>query len=347
MKRFVATLLFASFHSSAVAFFNRIATFSVCQQLEANCDVDTPTNALDVTVSSDDTTLIYADSLTDSLGFVSLSDPSAPTGITKLDLSKTPIAVEAIANSKVVAISVDAETNASDLFVIDVVSRVLIHTLPLTNGPAASFAVTQHRIVVASLGAATQTLTIIDSSSSDPALWSVQKELEIGSTQGESKVDVAIREEGDVICAVSLATSNTVVYVNLTDDATVMDTIALGDAPETLWMDVQSNDVILQRGLLPSQPRQPQAVTWMEGNLLATADLGSRSWTGWNMQSRAPARFSAREELDHEAVRVGHYPEVCVLNCWQFICNCMTFLWILPNAFLFRTTPGVFRRLRQ
>jgi hypothetical protein len=297
------------------AAFNRVATFHVCQQLEASCNLDTRTNAADVSVSSDGTTLVYADAFTNSLGFVSISNPEAPKGISKISLQKSPIAVRALVKSKiVVALSVDQETEASELVAVLNVATgstpAIVRTIPL-SGVASSLAVSEKHIVVVSSSRdnVAETLTIIDSSSTDPAMWSIQNVADIGNTQRESKTDVSIHKQRE-ICAVSLSTSNLLVYMNLTD-ATVIDSVSLGNTEETLWMDTRSNGIILQRDLLRSQSREPQAVTWIgDDNLLATADLGSRTWTGMNVQSANRAAFSAGREMDHEAVRTGHYPEV-------------------------------------
>jgi len=75
--------------------FNRIATFPVCSQVDANCDTDDETVAEIVTVSDDGMTLIYSDSQKENVGFVDITDPSdpKPLGVTALDGEPTSVAV--------------------------------------------------------------------------------------------------------------------------------------------------------------------------------------------------------------------------------------------------------------
>ena len=61
-------------------YFQRIATFPVCQQMSLSCNDDVQTTANSVTVSADGMTLIYADSSRGVVGLVDITDPSNPRG---------------------------------------------------------------------------------------------------------------------------------------------------------------------------------------------------------------------------------------------------------------------------
>ncbi|UJS22993.1 hypothetical protein [Thiothrix winogradskyi] len=58
--------------------FNRVASFPVCLQLDADCNVADTTAAEIVTASTDGMTLIYSDSPSKSIGFVDITDPTKP-----------------------------------------------------------------------------------------------------------------------------------------------------------------------------------------------------------------------------------------------------------------------------
>ena len=62
--------------SDTTQFFNRVATFAVCEQLGSSCEAREETAAEIVAASTDGMTLIYTNSPKDEVGFVDITDPS-------------------------------------------------------------------------------------------------------------------------------------------------------------------------------------------------------------------------------------------------------------------------------
>jgi hypothetical protein len=54
--------------AQAASFFNRVATYPVCQQLDPTCNVDTETVAEIAAVSQDGNTIVYTDGPMESIG---------------------------------------------------------------------------------------------------------------------------------------------------------------------------------------------------------------------------------------------------------------------------------------
>ena len=66
-------------------------------------------------------------------------------------------------------------------------------------------------------------------------------------------------------------------------------------------------------GVLTAVPREPDAIVWVAPHQVATADEGdliggSRSLTIYDTDS-GEVRYSSGNILEHQAVRIGHYPE--------------------------------------
>ena len=75
--------------------FNRLATFAVCEQINATCDIpgDSETSAEIVAASTDGLTLIYTDSPLNQIGFVDINDPANPAADGVLAMPGEPTSV--------------------------------------------------------------------------------------------------------------------------------------------------------------------------------------------------------------------------------------------------------------
>ena len=79
--------------SSTGGSFNRIATWFVCSQLDPTCNVDDETSAETIWVTKDSNTLVYTDSPRDRVGFIDITDASAPEAMGFVDLPGEPTTV--------------------------------------------------------------------------------------------------------------------------------------------------------------------------------------------------------------------------------------------------------------
>ena len=74
--------------------FNRVATWFVCSQLDPTCNVDDETSAETIWVTKDSNTLVYTDSPGERVGFIDISDASAPKAMGFVDLPGEPTTVK-------------------------------------------------------------------------------------------------------------------------------------------------------------------------------------------------------------------------------------------------------------
>ncbi len=91
-----AAAAFLSVVSTAegAALFNRISTFSICEQIDPDCNTDDATNA--ETIWYFGTSLVYTDSESENLGFVDISDPAEPKADGTVSLGGEPTTVRVI-----------------------------------------------------------------------------------------------------------------------------------------------------------------------------------------------------------------------------------------------------------
>ena len=97
----IAAASLPSVVAEGLALFNRISTFSICEQVDASCNTDIATNAETIwyfTPSSGGTSLVYTDSESQNLGFVDITDPTMPKADGTVPLGGEPTTVRVIEN---------------------------------------------------------------------------------------------------------------------------------------------------------------------------------------------------------------------------------------------------------
>jgi Esterase-like activity of phytase len=123
-----------------------VGSFFVDDNLHEGEPVATPTSAEIVDIGADGSTLLYTDALTARLGFVDVSDPSAPVALGALDLPGGPTSVAIHKGWALVGIvtSVDPDGDGpqnefdaptGELLVIDIGSRTIVRSIELTGQP--------------------------------------------------------------------------------------------------------------------------------------------------------------------------------------------------------------------
>lgn len=116
---------------------NRIASFSVRQNLPSDANPDTATSAEIIAATEDGMTLVYTDGPLGAVGFVDLTDPTAPApgGIVKVKGKPTSVAVNNGKAYVVVETSERATKPPGYLAVINITSRVLSKSCDLDGRP--------------------------------------------------------------------------------------------------------------------------------------------------------------------------------------------------------------------
>ena len=317
--------------SEPAMFFNRVSTFAVCEQVGSSCESDEVTAAEIAAASTDGMTVIYTNSPKREIGFVDITDPANPLPLGALAMGGEPTSVAVLGAYAVVA--VNAKAGAADEFtspdgklvVVDIAKRQVVKELALGGQPD-SVAVSKDGRYIAVVienqrdegvngGAIPQTpagsLMIVDSVGS-PDTWKTRSVALTGlATLYPSDPEpeyVAINE--DNVAAVTLQENNHVVLVDL-KSGLVTGHFSAGSVnlSQVDLTDERPNKIALGE-TQADRLREPDGITWLSKTRFAIAnegDLagGSRSFTIMNTSGKV--EYDSGAELDHLAVRLGHY----------------------------------------
>ncbi|MGR6980467.1 esterase-like activity of phytase family protein [Testudinibacter sp. P27/CKL/0425] len=317
-------------HAEQAPYFNRVATFAVCSQLQADCNDDSKTSAEILYADKEGNTLVYNDSPAKQLGFVDIRDLAQPKAkkVVKLNGEPTSVAIK----DRFALVAVNTSKNyvetAGELQVFNLDSFELLTSLPLggqpdsvaisPDGKFAAIAIENERDEDLNKGALPQLpagyLSVIDSADPDPKNWQVRK-VELTGLSGISPEDpepeyvdinqnniaVVSLQENNALALVDLAKGEVINHfsagsVNLTDvDLTE-------EKPLQIKMTESVNDLA----------REPDGVAWIDNQHFATANEGdwkggSRGFSVFNTQGEVI--WDSGNTLDHLAIQFGHYPD--------------------------------------
>lgn len=314
------------------AAFNRIATYNVCEQLEATCNIDDETAAEIVVVTEDGMTLIYSDSPGKAVGMVDITDPMAPVGIGRIITDGEPTSVAVLPGTKYVVTGVNQSPDYINVkgqaIIIDAETKSIVHAIDLPGQPD-SVAVSPDGMYVAiaienerdeDLGdgappqlppGALSIITVVDKM--NPTTWTIDTVEMTGLDNLKFPEDpepeyVSIND--DNIAVVTAQENNGLVLVDLTT-ATIIDDFSAGTVNLT-DVDTVEEGVIDQSASLYNIPREPDAVTWIGNDYFATADEGdldggSRGFTIFDKTGAVV--YTSGSEMEWWTARIGHYPE--------------------------------------
>ena len=93
--------------------------------------------------------------------------------------------------------------------------------------------------------------------------------------------------------------------------ATVLNDFPMGTVDLDL-IDTIEDDIVTPNSSLAAVPREADGAAWLTGSTFATADEGdlygcSRGFTIFD--SEGNIQYSSASEVEHETIRLGHYPE--------------------------------------
>jgi len=298
-------------------YFQRVATYPVCEQTSFFCNIDT-TIGRSVTTSIDGNTLVYTDSELSTVGFVDISDPSNPRPSGTVQLDGIPKFVVQVRNLALVPI---VEGNSpSRLVVIDIEEAKVLTRIDL-SGVASHIAVSPDGTYVA--------LTFEKPSSSDENLPTFIATIDLTSPIWVAfdiqlyNLDDSIRFPSDPepkslsinadnIVAVSLQKNNGVILINLATRE-IITTIDTG------MVTLDNVDLTVDRVLSQSESsfnllREPNGIAWIDDRYFVTADEGgidggSRGFTIYDSTDGEIA-YTSGSLIDHVTASIGHYPEL-------------------------------------
>jgi len=309
--------------------FNRIASFPVCLFIDPTCNDDTETASEIVAASEDGNTLIYTDSPLEVVGFVDITDPANPAGIDTVALAGEPTSVAVAGDYALVGVntSPDFIDTSGELAVIDIATRTIVQSIMLggqpdsvavsPDGTYAAVVIENERDEDLGDGAPPQApaglLQVIDLAGSmmswdttDVDLTGIA-DLFAGDPEPEY-VDI----NSDNLAVVTLQENNHIVLVDL-PTAAVTANFSAGTV-DLMQVDATEEDpaIISQTEMLSAVPREPDGVSWIGTQWIATADEGdldggSRGFTVFDTGGNVV--FTSGNANDHLTARLGHYPD--------------------------------------
>jgi len=304
--------------------FKRIATFPVF----LNSSIENETVAEIVTASKNGKTLIYTDGKMGAIGFVDIRNPDKPKpeGIVLVGGEPTSVAVK----SRYALAAVNTSENFIDvsgkLVVIDIKRQKIETTIDLggqpdsiavsPDGKYAAVVIENERDEDLNEGELPQTPAgklVIVNLQGRPNKWATRT-VELTGLQGmlyssdpePEYVDI----NDDNIAAVTLQENNHIVLVDLAT-GNIVNHFSAG-TQDLEKIDIDKDSLITLASSLTAVPREPDGVSWINDQLLVTADEGdldggSRGYTIYN--TIGDIVFESANSVEHTIVRHGHYPD--------------------------------------
>ena len=309
--------------------FKRVASFAVCRQTGSSCESDDTTAAEIVAASADGMTLIYSNSPKNEVGFVDITDPANPAPLGALALAGEPTSVAVLGEHALVAVNTSADfvTTSGQLLVVDIASRSIVATLALSGQPDSVAVSPDGRYVAVVIenerdedlgsGAPPQlpagSLVIVDAVG-EPDAWT-QRSVDLRGLASlfaaDPEPEYVDINDGNV-AVVTLQENNHLVLVDL-ESGEVVDHFSAGtvDLAQVDASDDRPALVSLTQSLVGVR-REPDGVAWISDAHFATADEGDLVGGGRGFtifSADGSVAFAAGNRLEHEAVRLGHYPD--------------------------------------
>ncbi|WP_346293614.1 esterase-like activity of phytase family protein [Sphaerothrix gracilis] len=303
--------------------FQRIASFPVF----LNTDIDSQTVAEIVSVSKDGNTLIYTDSETENIGFVDIRNPASPRPAGVVAVGGEPTSV--VVKGRFALVGVNTSESfvqpSGKLVVVDIRRQRVVREIELGGQPDsvaispneryAAIAIENERDEDLGDGRPPQQpggfLVIVETAGS-PRSWTTRSvDLDgVADLFPNDPEPEYVDINQDDVAVVTLQENNYVVLVDLPSGNIVNDWSA-GTA-DLSQIDTLENSLIELNSSLSNIPREPDGVTWLPGNLIATADEGdldggSRGFTLFDRSGRM--LFTAGNSVEQLVTRIGHYPE--------------------------------------
>jgi hypothetical protein len=315
--------------SDDTQFFNRVATFAVCEQIGSSCEARVKTAAEIVAASADGMTLIYTNSPKGEVGFVDITDPSTPTALGALAMGGEPTSITVKGDYALIAVNTsngDFVNPAGKLVVVNIATRTVAHTIPLggqpdsiaisKDGKYVAVVIENERDEEAGDGRPTQLpggkLTIIDSVGA-PSTWQTRDvaltNLAMLYPTDPEPEYVSINDNN--VAVVTLQENNHIVQVDLATGKVTRDftagKVSLSQIDLSYVKDVPTEVSLTES--LSDRLREPDGVTWVSTSQFVTAnegdlDGGSRGFTLFN--SDGSVAYDAGNTMEHLMARIGH-----------------------------------------
>ncbi len=317
--------------SDKMSQFNRIASFVVASQIEPNSNTNTETAAEIVAASTDGNTLVYSNSPQGTIGFVDITNPAAPVGLGELDMAGEPTSVTVLGDYVLVAVNTSADfvNPSGQLRAIDLATQQIVQSWNIggqpdsiavsPDGTYAVIAIENERDEDLNDGALPQlpagNVVIVNTADANPANWTTSVVTLTGLTGLTEATDPEpefVDISTDNIAAVTLQENNAIVLIDL-ETGEVTNSFSAGTVDLDGIDTVEEDPAIIdQTSFLEDIPREPDGITFIGTEYIATADEGdldggSRGFTIFDLEGNVV--YTSGNEMDQIAAQVGHYPD--------------------------------------
>ena len=309
--------------------FNRIASFSVADNLPADVGKGTETSSEIIAVSQDGTMLAYSDSPLGAVGLVDITDAKAPTagGIVRIDGEPTSVT---IVGGKVLAgvnTSKSYAEPSGNLAVIDIASRSIDTSCDLGGQPDSVAASKDGKFLAVAIenerdedlddgeipqmpAGDLKIFTLADGTPDCATMKTVDMTglAEIAGDDPEPEF-VAFNDAGQI--AVTLQENNHVAIVDAASGAVVSHFSAGFVSLDKV--DTQKDGAISFTGKVDNAPREPDAVKWLDNDRLVVANEGDYhgGTRGFTVFSKTGEMlYDSGPAYEYQAARAGHFPDV-------------------------------------
>lgn len=317
-----------NFHHKKNRVFQRIGNFPVYFN---SAQPANETSAEIIKATQGGNILIYTDSPGEGLGFVDITDPEQPQPLGTMALSGEPTSIGIAGNLALVAVntSPDFVNPSGVLSVIDIPTRTVVREIPLGGQPDSVAVSPDKKYVAIAIENERDESVIVDGVEGGlPQLpagllqvikmkgpvagWQV-KDVDLTGLSAVAPTDpepefVAINQAN--VATVTLQENNHIVMVDLKKRKVIRDFPA--GTVNLTQIDTVEEDVIRLNGSLDEVPREPDAIAWLGNFWVVTANEGDLNGgsRGFSIFSRnGPLRYDSGNNVEHLAVRHGHYPE--------------------------------------
>ena len=303
--------------------FNRVSSFPVY----LNSDIANETVAEIVAAADGGNTLVYTDGKLEQIGFVNITDISAPTPAGSIDVGGEPTSVAVVGNYALAAVntSIDYVNTSGNLVVIDITTKEVVETIPLAGQPDsiavspdglyAMVAIENERDEDLEDGAPPQApagLLQIINLDGKPTDWVINDISLTGlaSLYGNDPEPEYVDINENNIAVITLQENNHIILVDLSDGS-IINHFSAGSV-DLNNIDIEKDSRIDPTKSLVNILREPDGVSWIGNDRFATAnegdlDGGSRGFTVFNLDGSV--FYESAESVEHIITRHGHFPD--------------------------------------
>ncbi|KRE00488.1 alkaline phosphatase [Bosea sp. Root670] len=309
--------------------FNRIATFSVPQNLPADRDPKKKTVSEIIAANGDGTLLAYTDAEQKAIGIIDIADPAnpKPAGFVPLEGESTSVTI--LGDKAFVAVVTSGDNfkePAGHLATVDLKTKQVVAKCDLGGQPdSVTLTKDKGKIVIAienerdeklnkgalpQLPAGNLTLIGIKDGAIDCATRQVVDMTGIAAVESTDPEPEFVDVNQDGLVVVTLQENN---HLAIVDSKTgkVVTHFSAGT------VDLKNIDKTRDGRISPTEElkgvaREPDAVRWLDNDRFVTANEGD--WKGGSrgftiFRKDGTVEFDSGSDVDHTAMRLGHYPE--------------------------------------